>query len=543
MAEIWAEIRAKRRQLLAGLLAVAMLLQLVPFAALKAWAANTIYDDYYYIDRDDNRVWAEDAQRVTTTDKNWTSGTYIVTSDDGAEVTIKNRVTVTGNVILILADRGALEVPKGITVGEGSTLVIYGQKLSTGNLTAGGSETMAEGAAGIGGGANTNGGTVEINGGVVTATGGKYGAGIGGGQNASGGTVTIRGADTVVRAIGYTGIGGGENGAAGTITIEDGTVTATGKEKNGIGTGAENDASPEGSCVTIRGGEVTACSNNNGAGINANTVTIQAGTVSAAGVYTNTGIEGATVEISGGTVTATGSKTGAGIDADDFTTGTNGHAFIVASSISDNTDTDNWSGVIFQGADGYVYGSMSTSPLMLPQSGTVPSNATLHIAYGETLQLGENVQLSVKGKLDNQGMIVLWPGACVTGKNDKAIEDEAIVEQAVAGNNTLSGSVGAGEEIESNDSVGAGAEKANNSGVLVAALLLGGGIAAGTAVYFYVRAQRAAAKAKEAETAAQAPEAASEAALEAAQEAAPTDEVPTETAEAETEAQAADATA
>jgi hypothetical protein len=649
MAEIWAEIRAKRRQLLAGLLAVAMLLQLVPFAALKAWAANTIYDDYYYIDCDGNRVGAEDAQEMTEADAVWSDGTYIVTGS----VEIEGRVTVTGYVVLILADTGVLNVPQGITVGEGNTLVIYGQEFNGGELIAGNELTMPEGAAGIGGyatlvekyenqqdGAQNNtpsatyddkatvagmieidggmvhaqGGAsgagigsgafdeanrtdavackVEINGGTVNAYGGTNGAGIGGGQYANGGTITIRGANTQVNASGYTGIGGGQGGAAGTIEIEAGAVTATGRRLNGIGTGDSNDASPEGSSVTIRGGTVNANSNKDGAGIKANAVTIEEGEVIATGTNTQIGMDGTTIKISGGTVTATattgagingsdtieisggtvtakggasaaginsasgtikisggsvtatGGATGTGINSDSGTVeisggtvtasgssagiggtggtamvcggnvtatgssagigtgtfkttaedGTGGNAFIVASSISDNTNTANWSGVIFQDNKGEVYGGTEASPLTLTQSATVPKGATLHVASNAALRLNKDVQLIVDDAdaLAIDGTIVLGTGAYVGDTSGAQIVDEdgIVYEES----DMLSGSAGAGTKTESNSGAGTGtgAEGENGGGALVA-LLLGGGIAAGTAVYFYVRAQRAAA--------------------------------------------------
>jgi hypothetical protein len=679
-----------------------MLLQLAPFAALKAWAAEGETTDLESQEGDAPVAWG--SQEATESEPS-----YYIAND---EVTINGRVTVTGYVVLILADGCYLQIPQGITVGEGNTLVIRGQDMGTGQLIAGGAQTMEEGAAGIGGyatlaekyenqqdgaqhntpsatyedketvagtividggmvtaqggasGAGIGSGAfdeanrtgavsckVEINGGTVNAYGGKNGAGIGGGQYANGGTITIRGKDTQVNASGYTGIGGGNGGAAGTITIEEGTVMATGQSANGIGTGDENDESPEDSHVTIQGGKVTALSNYFGAGIKANTVTIEEGKVIATGTNTQTGIDGTTiaisggtveaisnstgagingsgtveisggtvtakggaadaginsasgtikisggsvaatggatgtginsdsgtVEISGGTVTATGSGAGiggtggtamvcggnvtatgssAGIGTGTFTTtaedGTGGNAFIVASSISDNADTANWSGVIFQEKQGEVYGGTEASPLTLTQSATVPKGATLHVASNAALRLDKDVQLIVDdaNALTIDGTIVLGTGAYVGNTSGAQIVDEdgIVYEES----DMLSGSAGAGTKTESNSGAGTGAgtgtgaEGENGGGALVA-LLLGGGIAAGTAVYFYVRAQRAAAKAKEAETAAQAPEAAPEASQKAApattQEAAQADEMPAETAEAEIETQAADATA
>ena len=105
-----------------------------------------------------------------------TDGRYIVRGS----VEIGSRVTVSGDVHLILKDGCDLAVTGGINVGEGSSLTIYAQSSGKGmgKLTA--KATKSEDA-GIGGGNRGNGGTITINGGVVEATGGSFSAGIGGG--------------------------------------------------------------------------------------------------------------------------------------------------------------------------------------------------------------------------------------------------------------------------------------------------------------------------------------------------------------------------
>lgn len=97
------------------------------------------------------------------------NGWYIVKSTRNV-----GRVTVSGDVHLILADGCELTARTGIEVNSGSSLTIYAQSDSgsRGKLTA----TGAENCAGIGGGDGGAGGTITINGGQVTATGG--GAGI-----------------------------------------------------------------------------------------------------------------------------------------------------------------------------------------------------------------------------------------------------------------------------------------------------------------------------------------------------------------------------
>ena len=100
----------------------------------------------------------------------WAAGWYVVTGD----ATISGRVTVSGDVHLVLTDGASLTVNGGISCKDTDSLTIYGQKEGTGTLTA---QNASGGNAGIGGdsmAAQTSGncGTVTINGGVITAFGG-----------------------------------------------------------------------------------------------------------------------------------------------------------------------------------------------------------------------------------------------------------------------------------------------------------------------------------------------------------------------------------
>lgn len=146
----------------------------------------------------------------------------------GAEGT--QRVTITGDVHLILANGCTLTVNGGISVTKGNSLTIYAQ--STGD---GMGKLVAKSTdyAGIGAGGN-----ITINGGTVTSTGGGFGAGIGGGYKGAGGNITISGG--TVKATGGedgAGIGGGRGSEGGSITISGGTVTATGGKDGGAGIG------------------------------------------------------------------------------------------------------------------------------------------------------------------------------------------------------------------------------------------------------------------------------------------------------------------
>ena len=127
--------------------------------------------------------------------------------------TINDRITVVGDVNLILRDGMTLTAEKGITVTESGSLTVWAQSGGTGTLYAGTNGTgvtCAAGSAGIGGGALT------INGGVIRAC-GNGGAGIGGG------TVTLNGGS--ITAAG----GSGKPAIGGSILFADGmTVTAAG---------------------------------------------------------------------------------------------------------------------------------------------------------------------------------------------------------------------------------------------------------------------------------------------------------------------------
>ena len=211
-----------KKRLGAVLLSLALCLGLLPTAALAAEAESVTY-----IDADGKpqtcatATVVEEDYEVTWSSSGEGGAWYVVNSD----VTISERITVTGNVHLILADDCTLTASDGITVSSGNSLTIYGQSGGTGAVTA----TADSSDAGIGGGRDSSGdsddgeacGTVTINGGNVTATGNDYGAGIGGGGGdvgGSGATVTINGG--VVKASGSSygaGIGGGGGGTGGAV--------------------------------------------------------------------------------------------------------------------------------------------------------------------------------------------------------------------------------------------------------------------------------------------------------------------------------------
>ena len=339
---------------------------------------------------------------VTADDTTWgddgNNGWYVVNSN----VTISDRVTVTGDVHLILTDGASLDAAQGVNVGAGNSLTIYGQSDGTGKLTATGGVFQA----GIGGNSNQS-GTITINGGTVTATGGDGGAGIGGGKEDEGGTITINGG--TVNATGSTdaaGIGGGGGGNGGNITINGGTVTATGSTtpysgSAGIGGGGVYGS---GGTIIIRGGTVIA----NGAG--------------GAGIGGGSSGAGGTITISGGTVIATGSGSpgiggGGGFGAaGTFSTGEDGNAVIFAiGNGTDDTrieeeDTSSWDCVFFKGTSGQVYGEVT-----LEDNLTIDSERTLTIPAGTSLTIPTDVTLTVNGEITNTGTLNIRGSITGTG--------------------------------------------------------------------------------------------------------------------------------
>lgn len=189
----------------------------------------------------------------------WASNWYVVSGN----ISISERVTVSGNVYLILVDGSSISIDGGLYVRADSSLTIYAQSTdesTMGVLTATGGSYEA----GIGGGDTQTNGAVTIVGGTINATGGKGAAGIGGGYPKAGSSITVLGG--IVTAQGGTGgagIGGGWFGEGSGITISGGTVTATGGY-NAAGIGGGAGAAGE---ITISGGTVTALSGYNADGV------------------------------------------------------------------------------------------------------------------------------------------------------------------------------------------------------------------------------------------------------------------------------------
>ena len=299
-----------------------------------------------YLDASGAQQTCDNATAVTEDDTTWGTDNETTWYVAQGDVTIESRVTVTGDVHLILADGCNLTVNGGIYVSSwtASKLTIYGQENGTGELYAYASSDSDY--AGIGGNKEPYGtsGEITINGGNITAVGDGSGAGIGGGS-----------------------MDGFE-----CITINGGTVTATGGNNGGSsGIG------------TFEGGSTSG------------TITISGGTVMATG--TNHGIDASFM----GTI-STGNDGHAVI----FASYTNSMGSYFRYSSSQNRDS--WRGVIFEGNSGQIYGDdITPSESFEIPSGktlTIDSGKSLTIPAGKTLtvtgKLTNNGKLYVDGTLN-----------------------------------------------------------------------------------------------------------------------------------------------
>ncbi|HIW39488.1 MAG TPA: hypothetical protein IAA36_00785 [Candidatus Eubacterium pullicola] len=337
----------------------------------------------------------------------WNDGWYVV---DGT-VEIDSRVTVTGDVKLILKDGANLIVNGGISVPSGSTFTVYGQQDGTGNLTSNGTN----GTAGIGGTAdNVNFGTIVLAAkGKITATGDTRAAGIGGGGRMNNGQSvdgTIHIYCGTIEATGgnwAAGIGGGADSVTNCeIIIDGGTITAQGGENN-VGIGGTDGSKT----ITINGGDIKAYGSGAGAGIGGSynasggSITITGGFVEAGSIgggSAENGGPGGTIVISGGVVTADRIGAGGNNGEGTFSTGQSGDAVIFAGSITDQSGKSSWSGLIFEGGEGRIYGSSYT----VDENLTIPENTDLIIESGKTLTVENGVTIKNNGaiKVNNGGV-------------------------------------------------------------------------------------------------------------------------------------------
>ena len=409
------------------------LTEILPAESLaQATAENAAGAEVPYLDENGAPQSVPSATLVTESDTAWDDGWYVAQDS----ITIHSRVTVSGDVRLILADGCELTIDGGIQVAHPNSLTIYGQSEGNGELTATALPTDYN--AGIGGTVYSSTGNIVINGGTVTATGGEQGAGIGDGMadenmpvkvasiTITGGTVTAKGGDQGKDRQSAAGIGGGAKTPGGKITISGGTVTANGADgASGIGHGGLGATGGE---ITISGGTVTATGGSGNPGISCQDAPENDRPIGEAGW----------ILISGGTVYASpkaGEENGSAIRGS-FKTGIDGDAFVVANGtgITDETNQDAWSGVIFDGdADGKVYGSPTLKTDAKIPAGkklTIPQGSSLTISRGKKLELTDSTLTVESGAmLTNNGTI--------SGNSNSKVESNG----SLGGSGTVEGDI------------------------------------------------------------------------------------------------------
>lgn len=120
-----------------------------------------------------------------------------------------------------------------------------------------------------------------------------------------------------------------------------------------------------------------------------------------------------TIEINSGAISTSSvgkGNTGTAADSGTLISDEDGTAWIDAGSVS-AVKRDFVSGVIFDGADGQVYGSYTLNKEGL----TVPFGKTLTIANGRTLTIPHRYPLALAGSLLNNGTLKIGDENCLTG--------------------------------------------------------------------------------------------------------------------------------
>lgn len=380
---------------------MAATLVLAVLTAQAAWADGVTYLEY------NTAAKAFDTKTCTTcttvTDQTaWTAGWYVVSG----EVTIETRISVTGDVHLILADGATFNATKGIACLEGNSITIYGQsedEATMGVLECGQgllTTSPEDGYAAIGGENSTSSpvnGTITVHGGKVLAHGTAYGAAIGGGYGnrsdkkdfgtiiINGGVVSADNGSTQSNGQCPAMIGAGSYMTRGNITINGGKVTAY--CSNAGGQGAKIGAGTESSwgIITINGGDITVSGfmgagvGNYGAGIGGGAfltgsdnmtdpeldqIIITGGTINASAAYAGAAIGGGmrgkcgTIRISGGNITANAGLAAAAIGNGNGVSVNEGSIIITGGVVNATANASNARGAI--GGSAAAYGPAIT---------------------------------------------------------------------------------------------------------------------------------------------------------------------------------------
>ena len=278
-----------KKKILSIILAVIMIVGMLPFGAVSAFADGGQEPIEYEVCVDGvNQVWeTRYCTEYTVINENnkpdkWMGGWYVCEGADYSVDDGDNRIDAVGDVHLIMRKGAKLTVDNGINISGKNTLSFYQEKGCTldevprvklQNLN-------EEDCSPLGADDGKTAGTVNIYGSVIEAR-SKYGpAAVGGGtgvfDDGDGGIITVYGGGLSATSTSFgAGIGGGGGstsaGNGGSLTVYGGDVYGESAKGAGIGGGAVNSGLPteggDGANVTVYGGEVQAFSLENGAGI------------------------------------------------------------------------------------------------------------------------------------------------------------------------------------------------------------------------------------------------------------------------------------
>ena len=103
-------------------LCITMILSILPIMAVAEGNGVPYLDETGTLAETGENIQVTEINSENVTDE-WSTGWYVV----NYEVEISERITVTGEVHLILADSSKLTVPNGISVTSDNSLTIFGQ--------------------------------------------------------------------------------------------------------------------------------------------------------------------------------------------------------------------------------------------------------------------------------------------------------------------------------------------------------------------------------------------------------------------------------
>lgn len=321
---------------------------------------------------------------MTGDDFEWTAGWYVVNSN----VIIDTRVTVTGDVHLILGNGCTLTVNGGIKVEDPNTFTIYSQPTDETTMGSMVIQSVKGYCAGIGSDmVSTIAGLITINGGNITVKDVFRAFSIGGGYGSDAVGVVINGG----RVKAYCSIGGGN------VYVNDGIVEAPGTTgsalflNGGVFLNSGNGYFGTGQNASWKG--LVLSTNACEASANGKTIIIRNGAAEIKSEYPSTVPEGYTLVIEGsGSITNNGTLKVNGILDKTSAERVSGNAPLYKLTfIEDNTDS---------GATDYVAGGSEYTPLTPQNLNVVQWNGNDGMVYSASAFSMPHYVLTITAKIE-----------------------------------------------------------------------------------------------------------------------------------------------